>query len=114
MRRVVSVVALLGLAAMFLFVGCQGGGAVAAVTQQLEEIGNKLTQIEQNNGAMQAKITELEKTINDLKTNHPELFQQAAQAQQTTTTTTQKGQTTTKKKTGTAKRNKKGKGARVK
>ena len=91
MKRVVSVVALLGLAAMFLFNGCQAGGAVAAISQQLEEIGNKLVQIEQDNGAMQAKIAELEKTINDLKTNHPELFEQPA-AQQTTTTA-QKGQT---------------------
>ncbi len=105
MRRAVILAVLFAVASLVLFNGCQGGAAISAINQQLQDVLTKLDQIQSKNQALEEKVNALEKTINDLKASHPELFEKPAE----TTGETKAETKTTKTTKGTTKKTGKGK-----
>ena len=103
MKKAILIIALAGLASIFLFGGCNGSGVATELKQQYDELSTKLDTMNGDLAKLQGKVDRLEKTIDDLQKNHPELFQQQAAPQQTTevkpaTNQTSKPKTTTKPK----------------
>ena len=105
MKRAILLVALAGIVSIFLFSGCQGAGVATALKQQLDEFTTKLDTMNSDLAKLQGKVDKLEKTITDLQTNHPELFQQPETAQ--TTAEVKPAQQTKPKTTSSSKTGKK-------
>ncbi len=81
MRKVWFVVPMALVIGMLVFSGCQSAGTAAALKQQIDDLTSQLNNMNAEFAKLQTRVDQLEKTINDLKTNHPELFQVAQQGE---------------------------------
>jgi len=89
MKKVWWIVPVALLIGVFAFSGCQGAGTAAALKQQIDDLTSQLNNMNAEFAKLQTRVDQLERTINDLKTNHPELFQTEQQTQEQTQGTQQ-------------------------
>jgi len=82
MKKVWWVVPAVLLIGVFAFSGCKESGTAAALKQQIDDLTSQLNNMNAEFAKLQTRVDQLEKTINDLKTNHPELFQTEQQTQE--------------------------------
>ncbi|GEM_PF-5952787 len=82
MKKVWWVVPAVLLIGIFAFSGCKESGTAAALKQQIDDLTSQLNNMNAEFAKLQTRVDKLEKTINDLKTNHPELFQTEQQTQE--------------------------------
>jgi len=90
--------AVVSVVSIILLGGCQQAGSVAALKQQLDEVNSQLTKVNAEMAKLNTKVNQLEKTIEDLKTNNPELFKEEVKEKPAEETKKEESKSTTETK----------------